>query len=281
MRIRFSKYEALGNDFLLIEASRTRLAAAAWQRLARAICHRQAGVGADGVLRISASRRADCKVDVYNADGSWAEKSGNGLRIIAAHLSAQHRKRAAVFSIESAHAVDRVAVTGSDGRAVIVSGELGRPEFKSERIPVVTRLPYVVNARLAFRGGSLPVTCVSIGNPHTVLFVGGFDFDWPALGAVIETDRRFPQRSNVEFVRVLSRRKLQVAEWERGVGVTGSSGTGAAAAVCAAAINGLADRNCEVRFSAGSLHVGWDKATDVVHISGPVKFVADGMFEFG
>ena len=124
------------------------------------------------------------------------------------------------------------------------------------------------------------MTCLSVGNPHTVILVDNIDFDWPALGEEIEHSKHFPKRTNVEFVRLVNRKKIKVSEWERGAGATGSSGTGAAAAVCAMVIMGLVERRCEVIFETGSLQVYWNEKTDVVEITGPVEKVFEGTCDF-
>ncbi|MEW5993120.1 MAG: diaminopimelate epimerase [Candidatus Zixiibacteriota bacterium] len=280
MKIPYAKYHALENDFLIIEARRVRTPRGRLNSLAIALCHRRCGVGADGMLYLSAGRRADCRMDVYNADGSWAEKSGNGLRIVGAHLHLAGRKKSRSFEVETADGVDRVSVSKVKGNRFVVTAGLGAPEFEARCIPVKTRRKYMINAPLKLGGVGLPVTCVAIGNPHTVLFVDHFEFDWPTVGAEIERHRRFPNRTNVEFVKVVNRGKLRVAEWERGAGATGSSGTGAAAAVCAAVVNGLANRKCEVTFETGSLQVDWDEQTNLLRLTGPIEYLGEGVFEF-
>jgi diaminopimelate epimerase len=138
----------------------------------------------------------------------------------------------------------------------------------------------VVNSPVKIGGAGMPMTCLAVGNPHAVVLVENFDFDWQALGAEIETAQAFPNGTNVEFVRRISRKHLKLCEWERGAGATGSSGTGAAAAVCAMVVLGLADRRCKVEFDAGVLTVDWKKDTNVVELTGPVQFVMQGEFEF-
>ena len=124
----------------------------------------------------------------------------------------------------------------------------------------------------------MPVTCLSVGNPHTVLFVEDFNFDWKTLGADLEFHKAFPNQTNVEFVKIITRRKIEVADWERGVGPTGSSGTGAAAAVCAAVVAGQVDRKCEVKFGTGSLSIDWSEDTNHIYLTGPVQFVGQGTY---
>ncbi len=279
MLIAFDKYHALQNDFLVIEQTKARLGKTKLRRLAGSICDRRTGAGADGILYLSQSTKAERKLDVFNADGSWAEKSGNGLRIAGVHQFRRDRRRKR-FVFETATGLDIVVVTASSGNSYVVKTELGQPEFRVERVPVKTRLKYMINVPLALGGLKFPVTCVAIGNPHTVLFVDDFDFDWEALGAEIEVHRAFPNRTNVEFVKVINRKKIRIAEWERGAGATGSSGTGAAAAVCAAVMLGLADRRCEAVFETGSLQVDWRKSDNAIELSGPVEFVCRGMYEF-
>ena len=280
MKIKYWKYHALSNDFIVLEAAVNRtLSSRSISGLTKEICHRRTGVGADGVLWLSKSRKADCRMDVYNADGGWAEKSGNGLRICALHLS-QKRRRKRYFAIETGTSVDQVRIIRRSDGGGIVHTELGEPTFEAKTVPVRSRRKYVINSPIRIGGFSIPMTCLAVGNPHAVVLVDSFDFDWRALGAEIETARVFPRRTNVEFVRRVNRRKLQLCEWERGAGATGSSGTGAAAAVCAMVVLGLAERRCRVEFAAGALDVDWNKDTNLVELTGPAQFITHGEFEY-
>ena len=279
MLIPYEKYHALLNDFIVIEQEAAKLTKARLCRLAEAICDRRAGVGADGMIYLSASETADRRFDIYNADGSWAEKSGNGLRIAGVHRHLKNRKkRNFVFAI--ADNEDRVSIVKKIKDGFLVKTELGEPRFETEAVPVKTRQKYLINAPLKVGDVEFPVTCLSVGNPHTVLFVGNFDFDWQTLGADIETHKSFPNRTNVEFVRIINRKKVKVCDWERGAGATGSSGTGAAASVCAGVILGTLDRECEVQFETGSLMLNWSDQTNLIELTGPVEHVTGGVFEF-
>jgi diaminopimelate epimerase len=277
MNTAFTKYHALGNDFLVIDAASKRLNRSALRQIAQRLCDRRTGVGADGILYVTPAHGVDCAVDIYNADGSWAEKSGNGLRIVAVHrhLASPSRKS---FRISMGGAVSAVRVVKKVRGAYLVSAELGEPEFRASGVPVRTRNRCLVNSPIRIGGVRLPVTCLSIGNPHTVLVVDDFDFDWKALGREIEISPLFPRGTNVEFVKVASRKKLVVADWERGAGATGSSGTGAAASVVALVTLGKADRSCEVVFSTGSLFVNWRTQDSVVELTGPVQRVMSGQW---
>ncbi|MBN1211041.1 MAG: diaminopimelate epimerase [candidate division Zixibacteria bacterium] len=277
MKIKFSKYHALGNDFIVIDRLNRKLSRREKSRLTRVICARHTGVGADGVLFLSASRRADRKIEIVNADGGWAEKSGNGLRIAGVYRATGRKKR---FIFETATSIDEVILVKKIKGGHTVKAVIGRPEFQTRKIPVQTRQKYLINSPLDFGSVKLPVTCLAVGNPHAVLLVEDFDFNWPEIGAELENARPFPNGTNIEFVKVVNRHKVRVAEWERGAGATGSSGTGAAAAVCATVIMGLTERCCEVVFDSGSLLVNWDEASGLIELTGPVQKAMSGVFEF-
>ncbi len=279
MKLKFRKYQALGNDFILFDLPPGTLTRRRLPRLAVTLCDRHAGVGADGVLWLSPSRKADCRMDIYNADGSWAEKCGNGVRIAAVHLAGR-KKRVRDLLIETATSVDSACLVRQISGGYIVRSQLGKPAFMAADVPVRTRRKYFINSPLRIGTVDLPVTCLAVGNPHAVILVDNFDFDWPGLGAEIETARPFPNGTNVEFVQVKSRRKILIAEWERGAGATGSSGTGAAAAVCAMVMLGLTDRRCEAEFETGSLIVDWKADTGIIELTGPVQYVMEGAVEY-
>ena len=164
-------------------------------------------------------------------------------------------------------------------RETILTTEIGKPNLETSQVPIKSKAKFMINSPLDLDGTEFPVTCLSVGNPHTVLFVDDFDFDWQQIGADIENHKIFPNGTNVEFVKVISSKKLQVADWERGVGPTGSSGTGAAAAVVASVMLGAAGRKCTVVFDTGEIEVHWRESDDIIEISGPVEFICEGTFE--
>lgn len=275
----FSKYHALGNDFIVVEKSRLTSSRIGIMRLTRHICNRHSGVGADGLIYLSPDSSIDGRIEIYNADGSRAEKSGNGLRIAAEHCC-RKKPRRKTFVFQTSGAIDKVVLKRKISGGHIATTQLGQPEFEAQKVPVKTRRRYLINYPLKIGPVSFPVTCLAVGNPHTVLVVEDFDFDWQELGEEIEHASAFPNRTNVEFVRIVNRGRLRVAEWERGAGATGSSGTGAAAAVCAMVMLGLANRRCEVQFETGSLLVEWNPDTSIVELTGPTEFIMEGRYEF-
>ena len=279
MRIRFAKYHALLNDFMVVDGRKHKIGASRRARFVKTICNRKSGIGADGVLFIGDSAKGTAKVDVYNADGGWAEKSGNGLRIAGLH-SYRTKSKTKTSIFEMGGTLNSVAFVSGNSSRGLLRVELGIPQFHSQDVPVRAKSKYMINAPLKIGGVNIPVTCLSIGNPHTVLFVDNFNFDWKTLGTEIEKHKAFPNGTNVEFVKILSKNRLRLAEWERGVGATGSSGTGAAAAVTAAVILGLTNRKCLVEFESGSVNVNWRKRDNVIELTGPVESICKGIFEY-
>ncbi len=278
MKIKFRKYHVLGNDFLVLEKQKVRADGRKLPSIAKAICNRRTGVGADGIVYLSASRGFDSKIDIYNADGSWAEKSGNGLRIAGVDLAIRLPKKKS-FKFLTGDGPSIVEINSKNKSGWKATSDLGEPDFRTSKVPVKSQRKFLINCPLKIAGVDLPITCLSVGNPHAVLFVEDFEFPWQELGADIEVSTPFPEGTNVEFVRPVSRRKIEVAEWERGAGATGSSGTGAAAAVCASVMLGLTERKCTVSFSGGSLGVNWSSADNHVRTTGEVNYVMEGIFE--
>jgi diaminopimelate epimerase len=252
-------------------------------RLTQTITNRHTGVGADGFLVLfpSRSRKHDARLRFFNADGSEAEMSGNGIRCAAAFLL-DDRRRDCILTIETLGGVKTIEPIKVERDRWIFRVGMGVPVFAPAEIPfrsVRVRAP-IIGFPLRTRRGVLPVTVTSMGNPHcTVLVADLVRIDWVSLGREIEGNRLFPNRTNVEFVKVISRSEIEVRFWERGVGETASSGTGSCAAVVACILNGLTSRKVRVRTKAGILDVAWpDKAQ--VTLTGPVERVARGKYYY-
>lgn len=270
-RIEFHKYHALGNDYLVLPGmDPAQLTPETVQRL----CHRHLGVGSDGLL-VPAGRDSEGRfvLRIFNPDGSEAEKSGNGLRIFARFLWDQREVGGEPFPVLTGGGVVRCEVRDG-GRAVFV--EMGQASFHSERVPVTGPPRDVVNELLQVSGENLRVTAVTVGNPHCVAFMSEVSRALAEkLGPAIERHTRFPQRTNVQFARVLDRHELQLEIWERGAGYTLASGSSACAASCAAVRLGHCDSPITVRMRGGNLTI--QVAPDfTVTMLGPVTRVADG-----
>jgi diaminopimelate epimerase len=276
--VHFTKLEALGNDFLLIE-SRVAPDGSDLAGLARQMCRRTLGAGADGLLVLGPPDTADSDVAtrIFNADGSEAEVSGNGTRCVAAFLDGSGRWPAENVDLRVATSagVKRLRRLGESRYEM----EMGIPTFRSGDVPFTgcAADERAVDVALDVSGRDWTVTVSSIGNPHCSIFIEDPDaMDWRSVGAVIETHPAFPNRVNVEFIRVTSRNDIDVRFWERGVGETQSSGTGATAATVAAIATGRVDRRVTVRTAAGNLSVSWPDDQASVLLVGPARAVYRG-----
>lgn len=271
--MRFHKYQALGNDYLVVEPivqSSTEPHAA----LIRAVCDRHRGVGADGVLLEGVDPDGRPALRVFNPDGSEAETSGNGLRIFARWLWDRGRVGGEAFEVAAQGGVVRCQIRDG-GRAVFV--EMGRASFDSAAIPVAGARREVVNEPIEALGAPLRVTAVTVGNPHCVVFVDAPTAERAErLGPALETHPAFPRRTNVQIVRVVDRGRIEVEVWERGVGRTLASGSSACAAAAASVRRGLCDGAVTVAMPGGELQVGVSPAFDLT-LLGPVRHVADGV----
>ena len=275
----FVKGHGLGNDYLVVEPKDLsfKLTVAA----VRAICDRHTGVGSDGILALVPSRRADFGVRIFNPDGSEAEKSGNGLRILSRFLYDHRHTRKRNFTIETRGGVARAALAVRRGRVAGITVDVGRATFHSDEIPVAGPSREVLDEPLTVEGETIRVTAVSVGNPHCVVFVDALDVSQlRRLGPHLETHPAFPRRTNVQMAKVLAPDRLEILIWERGAGETQASGTSAGAVAAAAARLGLAGRRVTVSMPGGQLGVTID-ADWTVHLTGPAEEVYAGTFSGG
>lgn len=272
--MRFAKAHGLGNDFVLVEDRHRPADAGPW---ARRLCDRHRGVGGDGVIAF-ARDPSGVAMRLFNADGGEAELSGNGVRCLGAYAVARGWA-AETHQVRTAAGPRAVAVRRQEGSRYRVETGLGRPVLDSASIPTALAppRPEVVGHRLEAAGGVHEVTATSLGNPHCAVFLDAPASDdlLAALGAGLETHPFFPRRTNVELVTVLSRERIRVRFWERGVGRTSASGTGAASAVVAAILNGLTGRVVEVVCDGGELLVEWPEGGEVRQ-AGEVELLFEG-----
>jgi diaminopimelate epimerase len=276
----FIKYHGLGNDWLVARESDV---PTALPDFVRRILDRHTGVGSDGFIVVMKpqTRAHDARVRFFNVDGSEAEMSGNGIRCAGAFLiERKPRKRA--LQIETLAGVKTLEKKKESPGEWSFRVRMGAPILDPALIPFSPReaaFP-VLRYPLKTRQGDVAVTVTSMGNPHCSVFVPDFEkVDWPRLGQEIEVNEHFPNRTNVEFVRLVSRNEIEVRFWERGVGHTMSSGTGSCGAAVAAILNGLTDRRVHVSTQAGKLEVAWPEGGEV-SLTGPVKKVMEGKYAY-
>src|SRR5882724_3040443 len=270
--MRFAKYHALGNDYLVIEESaETPLDPS----VVRRICDRHRGIGSDGILeRLAPGGAVAHRVRIWNPDGTEAEKSGNGLRIFARYLWDRDLVDDRPFSVSTAAGPVNCTVE-AEGRSVTV--EMGRVSFDSADIPVTGPRREVLRETLLVAGQSLEFSAATIGNPHCVILrEHAFGEEARTLGPVIEVDEHFPNRTNVQFLEIVDRRNLRIEIWERGAGYTLASGSSSSAAAAVAHKLGLVDRNISVHMPGGiiKIEIGDDFA---IKMTGSVTRVGDGV----
>ncbi|MDR2428605.1 MAG: diaminopimelate epimerase [Candidatus Margulisbacteria bacterium] len=269
----FVKLEGLGNDFILFDALKSDLGAVNFHELAPKLCDRHFGVGADGLLIVRKSEKADFYMQVINADGSEPQMCGNGIRCFARYVYENYEKKS-VISIET---LAGIMLPVLDPQNNIIEVDMGEPVLEPARVPVRFSGEKMLNAPVAALDKTFELTAVSMGNPHGVIFIEDVSaVDVPVYGAALETHEIFPEKANIEFVQILSKQEIKMRVWERGAGETLACGTGACAAVAAGVLTSRLDRDVTVRLAGGSLKISWDADDNHVSMSGPAFQVFKG-----
>ena len=273
----FTKLHGTGNDFVVLDA---RSVERDWGRLAQTICDRHFGVGGDGLILAATSERASVRMRIFNADGSEAEMSGNGMRCLV-KFAVDHgivTPQGDEFDVETGAGVLRVRIASEGGLVTSVRESMGPPRLAPAEIPVaIDAPPPIMNFDVRVDGSTLQITPVSMGNPHAVHFQGAPVADYPlhTVGPLMEHHALFPKRTNFEVVRVLDRAHAEMRVWARAVGETLSCGSGASATMVAARLLDLVDGAIELRVPGGELQLEWDGEGDVI-LTGPVVEVFRG-----
>ena len=274
--MKFTKMQGLGNDYVYVNCLKETIADP--PALAKKISDRHFGVGSDGLIMINPSDKADFEMEMYNADGSRAEMCGNGIRCVAKYVydyGLTDKKR---ISVETLAGIKYLDLTVENGKVSLVRVDMGRPILEPENIPVQAEGSRVVDEPLTVDGKEYRMTCVSMGNPHAVIFVDQDVRELPLeqIGPSFESHERFPKRINTEFARVLDRRTVEMRVWERGSGETLACGTGTCATAVACVLNGLTEDEITVHLLGGDLYIKWDREKDTVYMTGPAETVFDG-----
>jgi diaminopimelate epimerase len=267
--MRFVKMHGAGNDYVFVDTFEESVADA--PSLARAVSDRHTGIGGDGLILLAPSESADCRMIMYNADGSRAEMCGNGLRCVARLARNRGRVASDLMRVETDAGIRVVQLT-PDGARV----DMGAPSFSPESIPVTLPGPRVVDQELEILDTRVSLTCVSMGNPHAVLYVDDVDrVDVSRIGPIVERHELLPERTNVEFVQVLDESHVRQRTWERGSGETLACGTGACAVCVAGVLTGRTGHSLRIRLRGGELLLEWDGEGSVL-MTGPVVEVFRG-----
>jgi len=280
-KIKFSKLNGQGNDFVIIDDTSSSINLSKDQ-IAR-ICHRNFGIGADGLILVRKSLTADFKMDYYNQDGSVAEMCGNGIRCMARFIHDGNLSRKKELSIETLAGVKRIFLNLDNNNVKDIRVDMGLPDFNPENIPVNITAKAVLNYRIKINSNIFYMNCVSMGNPHCVILVNKgeklSDINLDKLGPELENHPIFPKKTNVEFVDIKSDSEVSMRVWERGVGETLACGTGAcAAAVCVKKLNKISGENIRINLPGGKLDIIWKDEKSSVYLKGKVEYAFSGVY---
>lgn len=276
--MKFTKMQGLGNDYVYVDCTREMIEDP--EGTARFVSDRHFGIGSDGLILICPSEVADFEMRMYNADGSRGEMCGNGIRCVAKYVYDYGLTDKTSISVETLGGIKYLDLTVEDGKAVMIRVDMGTPGLSPEQIPIVAEGDRVIDEPIQVDGVEYRMTGVSMGNPHTVVYVDDVEaLDLEKIGPSFENHERFPKRINTEFARVLDRRTVEMRVWERGSGETLACGTGACAVAVASILNGLTEDAVTVKLLGGDLKIQWDRKENKVYMTGPATVVFDGTIE--
>lgn len=272
--LKFTKMQGLGNDYVYIDAIHQKIEDVS--SLAKIISNRNWGIGSDGLILIDKSTIADFKMRMFNPDGSESEMCGNGIRCVGKFAYDKGLTNKEQITIETLAGIKKLELNVENKKVETITVDMGEPILKAKEIPVISNEKPVKNLKIKALDRVFLATCVSMGNPHTVIVVEDVEkFDVARYGKEIEKDEKFPNKTNVEFIEVEDRGCIKMRVWERGTGETLACGTGACGSVVAGAINGIINRKANVELLGGNLQIEW-KEDNHVYMTGPAVTVFEG-----
>ena len=261
--MKFTKMQGIGNDYIYVNCFEETVSDPS--ALARKISNRHFGVGSDGLVLICPDPEADFRMKMFNSDGSESKMCGNAVRCIGKYVFERGLTKKTEVCLATGAGIKILSIKASEGKVHSVRVDMGEPEIQKKRETVEAN------------GKTFTFSRISMGNPHAVIFMDEVDcFDVAGYGQVIEHHQIFPERTNTEFAKILSRDRIRMRVWERGAGETLACGTGACATLAAAVINGFTDMKAELVLNGGSLTIEWDQKTNHIFQEGPAEFVFDG-----
>lgn len=273
--MKFTKMQGIGNDYVYVNCFEETVEHPV--EIARLISDRHFGIGSDGLILIKPSKTADFEMEMYNADGSRGEMCGNGIRCVAKYVYDHHLTNKEQISVETLGGVKHLELSIADGQVVSVRVNMGRPELTAAKIPVNCEASPVISQPIKAGGVEYRMTCVSMGNPHCVVYMDSIDsLEIEKCGPWFENHSCFPNRINTEFVQVIDKDTIKMRVWERGSGETLACGTGACAAAVASILNGYTKNCVTVQLRGGDLAIEWDREADIVYMTGPAVTVFEG-----
>ena len=273
--LKFTKMQGLGNDYVYMDAINQNIENI--PELAIKVSNRHFGIGSDGLILICKSEIADFKMRMFNSDGSEAEMCGNGIRCVGKFVYDKCLTNKTRLSIETLAGIKYLDLNIENNKVKTVKVDMGEPILEPQEIPVVSQEKIVKNLELKSVDKNFKFTCVSMGNPHAITIVNNVaEFDVEKYGKVLEVNKVFPQRTNVEFIQIIDEQNIKMRVWERGAGETLACGTGACASVVACSLNNLTKRNVNVELLGGILNINWNEKDNHVYMTGPAVTVFEG-----
>lgn len=273
--MKFTKMHGCGNDYIYVNGFEEQVEKT--EQLIREMSNRNFGIGGDGVIFINPSKIANFEMEMYNADGSRGEMCGNGIRCVARYVYDYKMTEQTKFTIESCGKIKVAELFLKEGEVEKIRINMGEPELIAENIPVKSSKETVVNEPIEVDGATYHMTCVSMGNPHAVVFVDSVEhLDLRTIGPRFEHHMAFPKRINTEFVEVINETYVKMRVWERGSGETLACGTGCSATGVACVLNGLTKRAIQVEVLGGVIEIEWDEVSNQIYMTGPATIVFQG-----
>ena len=283
-KIKFSKFTGQGNDFIIMDSTIQHLKFSS-EEISK-ICNRNFGIGADGLIIVEKSEKADYMMKYYNKDGTIAEMCGNGIRCMAEFIYENNISKKILLNIETLSGIKEVLINKKETSLNSIKVNMGLPEFNPEKIPVNIegrKINEIFNYKAKINSNIFNINCVSMGNPHCVVLIDeNMDLNNVPLnkwGPALENFHIFPKKTNVEFIRIVSNKELSMRVWERGVGETLACGTGACAAVvCAIKLGKIKSDNTRVNLPGGKLNITWKNKKSSVFLEGTVNYIFNGEY---
>lgn len=279
MKLNFTKMHGAGNDYVYVDCFQYPMLDHP-SDVAVLVSDRNKGIGGDGLILIAPSDVADARMEMYNADGSRAEMCGNGIRCVAKYVFDHKIKNDSHLKIETDNGVLELELTTVDDKVTHVKVDLGEPILNGTKIPTTFDMNPVVDQMITAGGREFLATCVSMGNPHCVVYVDQLSDELVhTYGPMLENDSHFPNRVNIEFIEIVSDELVKQRTWERGSGETQACGTGAGAVCVAGVLSGRTKRNVNIQLLGGDLELEWRESDNHVYKKGPAVEVFNGVFE--
>ena len=273
--MKFTKMHGIGNDYVYVNCFKEEIENPS--ELARFVSNRNFGVGSDGLILIRPSEKADFQMDMYNSDGSQAEMCGNGIRCVGKYVYDYGLTDKTQITVDTLAGIKYLDLTVEDGKVSKIRVNMGEPILKPELVPVISPEDPAVDIPIEVKGKKYNMTCVSMGNPHAVIFMDHVkDLDIEVIGPYFENHTCFPKRTNTEFVEILDRNTVNMRVWEQGAGETLACGTGACATAVACVLNDKTEDKITVHLLGGDLQIEWDRETNQIYMTGPATTVFDG-----